>query len=89
MSDTMEKLSCQFVKYVRILRHMKNSDNNFLSFNFKLSKLEIKAMPILLRGAAMRFLLTRLNDILYNKKNALVKMKNPLEYHSILIFHKN
>ena len=44
LSDTMEKLSLQFVKYVRILRHMKNSDSNFLSFNFKLSKLEIKKL---------------------------------------------
>jgi len=44
LSDTMEKLSRQFVKYVRILRHMKNSDSNFFSFNFKLSKLEIKKL---------------------------------------------
>jgi len=44
LSDTMEKLSRQFIKYVRILRHMKNSDSNFLSFNFKLSKLEIKKL---------------------------------------------
>ena len=44
LSDTMEKLSLQFLKYVRILRHMKNSDSNFLSFNFKLSKLEIKKL---------------------------------------------
>ena len=44
LSDTMEKLSRQFVKYVRILRHMKNSDSNFLSFNYKLSKLEIKKL---------------------------------------------
>ena len=44
LSDTMEKLSRQFVKYVRILRYMKNSDSNFLSFNFKLSKLEIKKL---------------------------------------------
>jgi hypothetical protein len=44
LSDTMEKLSCQFVKYVRILRYMKNSDSNFLSFNFKLSKLEIEKL---------------------------------------------
>ena len=44
LSDTMEKLSLQFFKYVRILRHMKNSDSNFLSFNFKLSKLEIKKL---------------------------------------------
>ena len=44
LSDTMEKLSRQFVKYVRILRYMKNSDNNFFSFNYKLSKLEIKKL---------------------------------------------
>ena len=44
LSDTMEKLSRQFLKYVRILRHMKNSDSNFLSFNYKLSKLEIKKL---------------------------------------------
>ena len=37
LSDTMEKLSLQFLKYVRILRHMKNS---LISqrFNYKLSK---------------------------------------------------
>ena len=44
LSDTMEKLSCQFVKYVKILRHMKNSDSNFLSFHFKLSKLEVETL---------------------------------------------
>ena len=44
LSDTMEKLSLQFLKYVRILRHMKNSDSNFFSFNYKLSKLEIKKL---------------------------------------------
>ena len=44
LSDTMEKLSRQFVKYVSILRHMKNSDSNFLSFHFKLSKLEVETL---------------------------------------------
>ena len=44
LSDTLENLSRQFVKYVKILRYMKNSDSNFLSFNFKLSKLEIKKL---------------------------------------------
>jgi len=44
LSDTLEKLSLQFSKYVRILRYMKNSDSNFLSFNFKLSKLEIEKL---------------------------------------------
>jgi hypothetical protein len=44
LSDTMEKLSRQFEKYVKILRHMKNSDSNFFSFNYKFSKLEIKKL---------------------------------------------
>ena len=44
LSDTMEKLSLQFLKYVKILRYMKNSDSNFLSFNYKLSKIEIKKL---------------------------------------------
>ena len=44
LSDTMEKLSRQFVKYVRILRYMKNSDSNFFSFHFKFSKLEIETL---------------------------------------------
>ena len=44
LSDTMEKLSRQFIKYVRILRYMKNSDSNFFSFHFKFSKLEIETL---------------------------------------------
>ena len=44
LSDTMEKLSCQFGKYVKILRHMKNSEDNFLSFHFKFSKPEIETL---------------------------------------------
>jgi hypothetical protein len=44
LSDTMEKLSLQFVKYVRILRYMKNSDSNFFSFHYKLSKFEIETL---------------------------------------------
>ena len=44
LSDTMEKLSRQFIKYVRILRYMKNSDSNYFSFHFKFSKLEIETL---------------------------------------------
>jgi len=35
MSDVLEKLSGGFGKYVEILRYMKNSADNFLSFNLK------------------------------------------------------
>lgn len=44
LSDTMEKLSRQFGKYVEILRYMKNSDDNYLSFHFKFSKPEIETL---------------------------------------------
>jgi len=49
---------------------------------------EINYMPILLRGAALRFLLTRLHDQLYHQDDALVTPKNPLEYFHILQMHK-
>ncbi|GJL79219.1 MAG: hypothetical protein NPINA01_22080 [Nitrospinaceae bacterium] len=42
MSDVLEKLSLGFGKYVEILRNMKNSADNFLSFNFKFSKQEMQ-----------------------------------------------
>ena len=41
MSDVLEKLSGGFGKYVEILRHMKNSADNFLSFNLKFSSREM------------------------------------------------
>ena len=52
-----------------------------------LSDLEIAALPILARGSAMRFLLTRLYDWLNTPAGALVKRKDPLEYERKLRFH--
>src|SRR6195952_5112477 len=46
----------------------------------KLSNGEQEALPLLARGAAMRFLLTRLVDFLNVPKGALVRPKDPLEY---------
>ncbi|MEO1014955.1 MAG: homoserine kinase [Pseudomonadota bacterium] len=48
---------------------------------------EKNALPALLRGAAMRFLLTRLYDWLHRAPNAVVKVKDPLEYARLLEFH--
>jgi homoserine kinase type II len=48
---------------------------------------EQAALPILSRGAAIRFLLTRLYDWLNTPANALVKRKDPLEYEKKLRFH--
>jgi homoserine kinase type II len=43
---------------------------------------------LLARGAATRFLLTRLVDWLEVPAGALVKPKDPLEYHRKLRFHQ-
>ena len=54
----------------------------------KLSEAEERALPLLARGAAMRFLLTRLVDWLNVPPGALVKPKDPLEYVRKLRFHQ-
>ena len=53
-----------------------------------LSDAERDALPLLARGAAMRFLLTRLVDWLNVPAGALVQPKNPLEYFRKLRFHQ-
>jgi homoserine kinase type II len=53
-----------------------------------LSDAERDALPLLARGAAMRFLLTRLVDWLNVPAGALVRPKNPLEYFRKLRFHQ-
>jgi len=44
MSDVMEKLSDGFGKYVEILRKMRESDDNYMSFHFKFSQPEIESL---------------------------------------------
>ena len=55
----------------------------------KLSGPEEAALPLLARGAALRFLLTRLVDFLNVPAGALVQPKDPLEYVRKLRFHQN
>ena len=50
---------------------------------------EIDALPLLARGSAIRFLLTRLYDLLHHPKGALVKPKDPIEYLKKLRFHRH
>ena len=52
-----------------------------------LSDAEITALPVLMRGAALRFLLTRTFDCLNPDPNALVRPKDPREYSKKLRFH--
>ncbi|MDJ0608735.1 MAG: homoserine kinase [Kiloniellales bacterium] len=49
---------------------------------------ELEALPLLARGSALRFLLTRLFDWLNQPPGALVKPKDPLEYWNKLRFHQ-
>jgi homoserine kinase type II len=53
-----------------------------------LSVPETAALPVLCRGAALRFLLTRLVDWLSVPPGALVRPKDPLEYYRKLRFHQ-
>ncbi len=53
-----------------------------------LSGAELDALPLLARGAALRFLLTRLADWLNQIEGAFVRPKDPLEYWHKLRFHQ-
>jgi homoserine kinase type II len=53
-----------------------------------LNAAELAALPILARGAALRFLLTRSYDWLNTNGGALVKPKDPNEYLPKLRFHR-
>jgi homoserine kinase type II len=52
-----------------------------------LSETEIAALPVLMRGSALRFLLTRTYDWLNRDPNAMVRPKDPREYSKKLRFH--
>lgn len=54
----------------------------------RLEDAEIAALPQLARGAALRFLLTRVVDFLDVPKGALVKPHDPLPYDRRLSFHR-
>ncbi len=52
------------------------------------SHAELAALPLLARGSAIRFLLTRLYDWLNTPADAMVTRKDPLEYVEKLRFHQ-
>jgi homoserine kinase type II len=54
----------------------------------RLTPAEREALPLLARGAALRFLLTRAYDWLHTASNALVKRKDPSEFLRRLKFHR-
>ena len=65
-------------------RHILNAYRSVRPF----SAAELAAIPVLLRGGALRFLLTRLHDWLHHPEGAMVTPHNPLEYHRKLRFHQ-
>jgi homoserine kinase type II len=54
-----------------------------------ISAAELEALPLLARGSALRFLLTRLYDWLNHPPGAFVRPKDPLEYLQKLRFHRS
>jgi len=54
-----------------------------------LSKKEKNSLNVLCRGAALRYLLTRIYDYFNTPKTALIKIKDPNEYLQKLIIHNN
>jgi len=55
----------------------------------KISNNEKKALNTLCRGAALRYLLTRIYDFFNTPKTALIKIKDPKEYFQKLITHNH
>jgi homoserine kinase type II len=53
-----------------------------------LNAAEREALPLMARGAALRFLLTRAYDWLHTSSNALVSRKDPAEFVARLAFHR-
>ncbi|HEX6441176.1 MAG TPA: homoserine kinase [Stellaceae bacterium] len=49
---------------------------------------ELASLPVLARGSALRFLLTRLYDWLHQTEGALVRPKDPTEFLKKLRFHR-
>lgn len=55
----------------------------------QLSQAERDALPVLARGAALRFLLTRLHDWIHRDVTALVRPKDPMQCLAWLRFHQH
>lgn len=53
-----------------------------------LDERELAALPILARGASIRFLMTRVNDWISTPEDALVSRHDPIEYLRKLRFHQ-
>ena len=73
---------------ILIKKKVKNLIEGYESIR-KISEKEKKSLNILCRGAAIRYLLTRLYDYSNTPKTALIKIKDPNEYYQKLVTHNN
>ncbi len=71
--------------------NIENFNSLIQGFNRKssLNSEEKASINVLLRGAAVRILVTRLHDKIFHPNDALVELKNPKEYLNILKWHQN
>jgi len=68
----------------------KNKVKNFINGYKSVRKINAKeknSLNILCKGAAMRYLLTRIYDYFNTPKNAYIKIKDPKEYFQKLVIH--
>ena len=75
-------------KFILNNQKVKNLINGYQSIRM-ISQKEKNALNLLCRGAALRYLLTRIYDYLNTPKSALIKIKDPKEYFQKLIVHNN
>ena len=75
-------------RFVLNNKKIKSLINGYQSIR-KISKKEKDALNTLCRGAAIRYLLTRIYDYFNTPKTALIKIKDPKEYFQKLIIHNN
>ena len=75
-------------KFIINHKKIKNLIDGYETIRF-FSKKERDSLNVLCRGAALRYLLTRIYDYFNTPKNALIKIKDPKEYLQKLIIHNN
>ncbi len=75
-------------KFIINKQKVKNLIKGYESIK-KISLKEKKALNILCRGAAIRYLLTRLYDYSNTPKTAIIQIKDPNEYYQKFITHNN
>ena len=75
-------------KFLLNNKKVKNLINGYQVIK-KISEKEKSALNILCRGAALRYLLTRIYDYFNTPRTALIKIKDPKEYFQKLIIHNN